>query len=168
MRPRLRVSEVARLNLSQKDQTASSASVGQVTHLKDRAKIASLRIFAAVIDFRSRAHRVSAALQSNASRQQCRCFNDLQGQRVSNSATAFDNRLRFRLKAKILLTKGRLPEACREVERVRCSRADLQSAPGRLGHHVSRHYDRGGRCIPGLGQAKAGNARSDQVPGSLA
>jgi hypothetical protein len=32
------------------------------------------------------------------------------------------------------------------VERVRCSRADLQSAPGRLGHHVSRHYDRGGRC----------------------
>jgi hypothetical protein len=33
---------------------------------------------------------------------------------------------------------------------------------------VSRHYDRGGRCIPGLGQAKAGNARSDRVPGSLA
>jgi hypothetical protein len=31
----------------------------------------------------------------------------------------------------IPLTKGRLPEASREVERVRCSRADLQSAPGR-------------------------------------
>ena len=46
----------------------------------------------------------------------------------------------------IPLTKGRLPEACREVGRVRCSRADLQSALGRLGHHVSRHYDRGGRC----------------------
>ena len=29
---------------------------------------------------------------------------------------------------------------------------------------VPRHYDRGGRCIPGLGQAKAGNARSDRVP----
>ena len=71
------------------------------------------------------------------------------------------------LKEKIPLTKGRLPEACREVERVRCSRADLQSAPGRLGHHVSRHYDRGGRCFPGLGQAKAGNARSDRVPGNL-
>jgi hypothetical protein len=50
------------------------------------------------------------------------------------------------------------------VERVRCSRAALQAAPGRLGHHVSRHYDRGGRCIPGLGQAKAGNARADRVP----
>jgi hypothetical protein len=35
---------------------------------------------------------------------------------------------------KISLTKGRLPEACREVERVRCPRADLQSAPGRLGY----------------------------------
>jgi hypothetical protein len=33
---------------------------------------------------------------------------------------------------------------------------------------VPRHYDRGGRCVPGLGQAKAGNARSDHVPGSLA
>jgi hypothetical protein len=53
-------------------------------------------------------------------------------------------------------------------ERGRCPRAALQPAPGRLGHHVSRHYDRGGRCFPGLGQAKAGNARSDHVPGSLA
>jgi hypothetical protein len=33
---------------------------------------------------------------------------------------------------------------------------------------VPRHDDRGGRCFPGLGQAKAGNARSDHVPGSLA
>ena len=140
----------------------------RATHLKDRAKIAFLRIFATVIDFRSRAHRVSAALRSNVSRQQSRCFNDLQGRRVPNSATAFDNRRRIVLKEKIPLTKGRLPEASREVGRVRCSRVDLQSAPGRLGHHVSRHYDRGRRCIPGLGQAKAGNARSDQVPGSLA
>jgi hypothetical protein len=53
-------------------------------------------------------------------------------------------------------------------ERGRCPRAGLQPAPGRLGHHVSWHYDRGGRCFPGLGQAKAGNARSDRVPGSLA
>src|SRR5258708_32946788 len=37
-----------------------------------------------------------------------------------------------------------------------CSRAAWVSA--------SRHYDRGGRCIPGLGQAKAGNTRSDHVP----
>jgi hypothetical protein len=64
--------------------------------------------------------------------------------------------------------EGRLPEASRKVERVRCPRADLHAALGRLGHHVSRHYDRGGRCFPGLGQAKAGNARSDRVPGSLA
>ena len=103
-------------------------------HLKDRAKIASLRIFAAVIDFRFQSHRVSAPLRSNVSRQQSRRFNDLQGQRVPNSATAFDNRRRIGLKAKIPLTKGRLPEASREVERVRCSRADLQSAPGRLGY----------------------------------
>jgi hypothetical protein len=41
-----------------------------------------------------------------------------------------------------------------------CSRAAWVSVP--------RHYDRGGRCIPGLGQAKAGNARSDRVLGSLA
>jgi hypothetical protein len=33
---------------------------------------------------------------------------------------------------------------------------------------ASRHDDRDGRCIPGLGQAKAGNARADHVPGSLA
>ena len=65
---------------------------------------------------------------------QSRCFNDLQRHRVPNSATAFDNRRRIRLKTKIPLTKGRLPEACREVERVRCPRADLQSAPGRLGY----------------------------------
>jgi hypothetical protein len=64
----------------------------------------------------------------------------------------------------IPLTKGRLPEASREVERVRCPRADLQSAPGRLGYQSPRHYDRGGRCFPGLGQAKAGNARADRVP----
>jgi hypothetical protein len=102
--------------------------------LKDRAKIASLRIFAAVIDFRLRPHRLSAPLRSDVSRQQSRCFNDLQGQRVPNSATAFDNRRRIGLKAKIPLTKGRLPEASREVERVRCPRAELQSAPGRLGY----------------------------------
>ena len=50
------------------------------------------------------------------------------------AATAFDNRRRIRLKQKILLTKGRLPEAYREVEQVRCPRADLQFAPGRLGY----------------------------------
>ena len=106
----------------------------RATYLKDRAKIASLRIFAAVIDFRLRAHCMSKPLHSDVSRQQSRCFNDLQGPHVPNSATAFDNRRCIRLKAKIPLTKGRLPEASREVERVRCPRADLQSAPGRLGY----------------------------------
>ena len=104
----------------------------RATHLNDRAKIASLRIFALAIDFRLRPHRTSKRFRPNVSRQQSRCFNDLQGQRVPNSATAFDNRRRIGLKAKIPLTKGRLPEACREVERVRFPRADLQSAPGRL------------------------------------
>jgi hypothetical protein len=137
----------------------------RATHLNARAKIVSLRIFAAaVIDFRLRPHPASKPFCSNVSRQHCRCFNDLQGHRVPDSATAFDNRRRIGLKANIPLTKGRPPEAYRRVGRVRYSRADLQSAPGRLGYHVSRHYDRGGRCFPGLGQAKAGNARSDRVP----
>ena len=103
----------------------------RATYLKDRTKITSLRIFAAVIDFRLRPHRLSAPLRPDVSRQQSRSFNDLQGQRVPNSATAFDNRRCIGLKAKIPLTKGRLPEACREVEWVRYPRADLQSAPGR-------------------------------------
>ena len=115
-------------------QSRTSLRSIRATHLNDREKIASLRIFAGLIDFRFWSHRVSTALRSNVSRQQSRCFNDLQGQRVPNSATAFDNRRRIRLKAKIPLTKGRLPEASREVERVRCSRADLQSAPWRLGY----------------------------------
>jgi hypothetical protein len=76
----------------------------RATHLKDRAKIASLRIFAAVIDFRLPLHPALKPFCSNVSRQHRRCFNDLQGQRVSNSATAFDNRRRIGLKAKILLT----------------------------------------------------------------
>jgi hypothetical protein len=106
----------------------------RATLLDARAKIASLRIFAVVIDFRFRSHRVSTPLRSNVSRQQGRCFNDLQCLTSPHSATAFDNRRCIGLKAKILLTKGRLPEASREVERVRCPRADLQSAPGRLGY----------------------------------
>jgi hypothetical protein len=83
--------------------------------------------------------------------------------------------------------KDALPEAYRRAGRGRFPRADLHSAPGRFGHHVIRHYDRGGRCFPGLGQAKAGNTRSncarspppgwggllrtersDRVPGNLA
>jgi hypothetical protein len=83
--------------------------------------------------------------------------------------------------------KDARPEAYRRAGRGRFPRADLHSAPGRFGHHVIRHYDRGGRCFPGLGQAKAGNTRSncarsfaprlgrafrtersDRVPGNLA
>ena len=37
-----------------------------------------------------------------------------------------------------------------------CGRGLISCAPGRLGHHVCRHYDRRARCIAGLGQAKAG------------
>ena len=141
----------------------------RATHLIVRAKIAFCESFPRfLIDFRFWSHRLSASLRSNVSRQQSRRINNLQCLTAPAPATAFDNRRRIGLKRKIPLTKGRLPEANREVERVRCPRAALQSAPGRLGHHVSRHYDRGGRCIPGLGQAKAGNARADHVPGSLA
>jgi hypothetical protein len=141
----------------------------RATPLSALAKISFCESFPrSLIDFRFWSRRVSTALRANVSRQQSCRFNDLQCLTAPTSAAAFDNRRRMVLKEKIPLTKGRLPEACREVERVRCSRADLQSALGRLGHHVSRHYDRGGRCFPGLGQAKAGNARSDRVPGSLA
>jgi hypothetical protein len=71
-------------------------------HLNNRAKNASLRIFAAVIDLRLLPRRVSTPLRANVSRQQCRSFNDLQGLRVPNSATAFDNRRRIGLKPKQL------------------------------------------------------------------
>src|SRR6202163_2987947 len=87
-----------------------------MTRTVARAKNASLRIFAAVIDFRLRSHRASTPLRSNVSRQQSSGFNDLQGHRVPNSGTAFDKCRRIVLKAKIPLTKGRLPEASREVE----------------------------------------------------
>jgi hypothetical protein len=70
-----------------------------------------------LIDFRFLSHRTSTTLRCDVSRQQSRGFNDLRGQRVPNSATAFDNRRRIVLKEKIPLTKGRLPEASREVER---------------------------------------------------
>ena len=76
----------------------------RATYLKDRAKIASLRIFATVIDFRFRSHRAAAPLRFDVSRQQGRRFNDLQGVCVPTSVTAFDNRRRIGLKRKILLT----------------------------------------------------------------
>jgi hypothetical protein len=79
-----------------------------------------------------------------------------------------DNGLRFSYTTILAPVKDMARRHTASWERGRCPRADLQFAPGRLGHHVSRHYDRGGRCIPGLGQAKAGNARADHVPGSLA
>jgi hypothetical protein len=141
----------------------------RATQLKDRAKFASLRIFSASqIDFRLRWPRVSKPLRSNVSRQQCRCFNDLQGHRVANSATAFDNGRRIVLKEKIPLSKGRLPEASREVERVRCSRADLQSAPGRLWTPSGRHDDRPARSALDWDRRKTGNTRQSRVPGSTA
>jgi hypothetical protein len=97
------------------------------------SKIASCESFPRfLIDFRFWSHRVSTALRSDVSRGQSRCFNDLQRLTSPHFTTAFDNLLCIRLKAKIPLTKGRLPEASREVERVRFPRADLQSAPGRL------------------------------------
>jgi hypothetical protein len=140
----------------------------RATFLNARTKIASLRIFAGLIDFRLRSHRLSTPLRSIVSRQQSRRFNDLQGHRVPNSATAFDNLLSIRLKAKILLTKGRPPEANREVERVRCPRADLQSAPGRLRTPSGRHDDRPARSALDWDRRKTGNARQCHVPGSTA
>src|ERR1700722_14356018 len=82
----------------------------RATHLKDRAKIASLRIFAAVIDFRCRSHYLSKPLLSNVSRQQTRLFNDLRCLTSPASAAAFDNRRRIGLKAKYLALEGHLRE----------------------------------------------------------
>jgi len=72
----------------------------------------------------------------------------------------------------ILLTKGRLPEASREVERVRCPRADLQSAPGRLGYQspgmmtgmggASLDWDRRRRVTPA--QTKSQEAWPEAEP----
>ena len=104
----------------------------RATYLNAREKIAFCESFPrSLIDFQLRSYRVSNPLRSDVSRQQSRCFNDLEGQRVATSATAFDNRRGIVLKAKIPLSKGRLPEACREVEWVRFPRADLHSIPGR-------------------------------------
>jgi hypothetical protein len=98
----------------------------RATHLIALAKIAFCESFPMfLIDFRFRSPRVSTPLRSNASRQQIRRFNDLQGLTSPHFTTAFDNRRDIVLKANIPLTKGRLPEACREVERLRCPRADL-------------------------------------------
>src|SRR5271156_2353055 len=65
----------------------------------------------------------------------------------------------LRLHDEILLTKGRLPEACREVEWVRFPRADLQSAPGRPWEDARPALRPVYKKLVGLGQAKAGNAR---------
>jgi len=63
-----------------------------------------------------------------------RCFKSLRASRESLFARALDASPACSSNQTIPLTKGRLPEASREVERVRCPRADLQSAPGRLGY----------------------------------
>src|SRR4029077_12485278 len=87
---------------------------------------------------------------------------------VSFFETPLDNRPHYGYVIVLAPVKDMARRHTASWERGRCPRADLPFAPGRLGHHVSRHYDRGGRCFPGLGQAKAGNARADHVPGSLA
>jgi len=53
-------------------------------------------------------------------------------------------------------------------ERGARGRSLISLAPGRPGHHACRHYRPAREVLTGLGQAKAGNARSDRVPGSMA
>jgi hypothetical protein len=45
------------------------------------------------------------------------------------------------------------------LERERCPRAELRSAPGQLWASTRRYYGRCVRCFTGLGQTGAGNAR---------
>jgi hypothetical protein len=56
----------------------------------------------------------------------------------------------------ISLIKGRVLEANLNMGRERCPRADLHSVPRAIRASACRHYDRRGRCIPGLGQARGG------------
>ena len=91
-----------------------------------------------------------------------RCFKSLRASRESLFASCSSNQ-------DIPLTKGRLPEASREVERVRFPRADLQSAPGRLRASCPPVL----RPVRGVlpldwDRRKAGNAAAGRVPGNLA
>ena len=73
-------------------------------------------------------------MQASPRRHNRRCFKSLRASRESLFARALDASPSCSSNQTIPLTKGRLPEASRKVERVRCPRADLQSAPGRLGY----------------------------------
>jgi hypothetical protein len=50
--------------------------------------------------------------------------------------------------------------------RVRCPRADLQPAPGRLRASTPRHYDRGARCSRWTGTGRDGESPSYEEAGS--
>jgi hypothetical protein len=119
-----------------------------------------LRIFSAVSD------RFSVSVASCVEAVMLRCFtatcrrcNDLQRLTFPRFTTAFDNRRRIVLKATIPLTKGRLPEASREVVRVRFPRADLQSAPGRPWEDARPALRPVYEKLVRLGQAETDNAR---------
>src|ERR1700722_14093668 len=60
-----------------------------------------------------------------------------------------------------LAHEGRLREGSRRPGRVRCPRADLPSAPGRLRASASWHYRPGCEVLAGRGQVKGGNARTN-------
>jgi hypothetical protein len=49
------------------------------------------------------------------------------------------------------------------VERGRCPRAELQTAPGQLWASAFQHYRLGREVLAGLGQVRAGNARTNCV-----
>ena len=98
-----------------------------------------------------------------------RCFKSLRASRESLFARALDASPSCSSNQDIPLTKGRLPEASREVERVRFPRADLQSAPGRLRASCPPVL----RPVRGVlpldwDRRKAGNAAAGRVPGNLA
>src|SRR3984957_11121524 len=63
----------------------------------------------------------------------------------------------------ISLSEGPAPEAHRRRERGRRPRAELQAAPGQLRASASWHYRPGREVLAGLGQVKAGNARTNCV-----
>ena len=49
------------------------------------------------------------------------------------------------------------------MERGRCPRAELQTAPGQLWASASQHYGLGREVLAGLGQVRAGNTRTNCV-----
>ena len=76
----------------------------------------------------------SDKMRASSPRRNRLCFKGLRASAESPFARALDAPRSSASKQTSRSLKGRLPEACRRAERVRCPRAALRAAPGQLGH----------------------------------